>query len=399
MGNLTYGTPQEAGFDPSRIAALKDRAPEWVDANRMRSGVLLVARRGTIVHHEAYGPLTEKPDSPPMEKDTIFALASSSKPTTATCIMMLVERGLLGLNRPIKEYLPEICGEGTDDIEIQHLLTHTSGYDWDDEEELFESRINTRNLLPGDPETGLHSYVASKLDVLWDMPARVSPGSVMTYCDFNYTLLGEIVQRASGQSLDRFAQANVFSPLGMSDTTYIEDAAKRDRKAMRGDNVYGGGTPGRPMSGLEGLWNASAPWGGAGMDSTALDLATSAQLFLDKGYFGSERLLSGATVHEMTRNQIPGTKSDFFGVRTVEASWGLGWMIQGNDRWRWYNSTLTPKGTFYHGGSGGSFFWVDPVHDIVGVYLTVCLEADMETKEHHMNIDLFQNMVMAAVAN
>ena len=127
MTILTNGSPEEAGFDPKRIELLRQRVPEWVDGKRMRSGVLLAARRGTIVFHEAYGPLTDQADSPAMVKDTIFSVASITKTVTATAAMILVERGQLGLNRPIKEYLPEVCGEGTEDIEVQHLFTHTSG--------------------------------------------------------------------------------------------------------------------------------------------------------------------------------------------------------------------------------------------------------------------------------
>lgn len=74
-------------------------------------------------------------------------------------------------------------------------------------------------------------------------------------------------------------------------------------------------------------------------------------------------------------------------------------MIQGNNRWRWYSSTLAPKGAIYHGGAGGSMFWIDRVNEVVGVYLTICLDIDMDVKEHHFNFDLFQNMVTAAVAD
>ena len=96
----------------------------------------------------------------------------------------------------------------------------------------------------------------------------------------------------------------------------------------------------------------------------------------------------------MTRNQIPGIGTDFLGGHD-EASWGLGWGIQGDDRWIWSESTLTPKGMFQHLGAGGHCIWVDPQNEIVGVYLSVCLDINVDIWEHHFNLDLFQNMVTA----
>ena len=121
---------------------------------------MLAARRGKIVFHEAYGPLTADVGSPPLQKDSIFSTGSLGKTTTSTAIMLLVEDGLLGLNRPIKEYLPEICGTGTDDIEVQHLLTHTSGFSDADAGERVAQRISSMFHLEGDPTAGLERMPA-----------------------------------------------------------------------------------------------------------------------------------------------------------------------------------------------------------------------------------------------
>lgn len=397
MSILSYGTPEEAGFDPDRIAALKDRAPEWCDGTRMRSGVLLAARRGKIVFHEAYGPLTDKADSPPLQKDSIFSVMSATKPVTATAIMMLVEDGLLGLNRPLKEYLPEICGEGADDVEIQHLLTHTSGFSDEGLDEKFQSRIAENWTLPGNEAAGLHKFNEREFACLWDIKSHWSPGSRMEYCNYGYKLLGEILRRVSGQSITEFAAERIFDPLGMKDTSYIRDDAKTERLVRRGEGVFAGSIAGDPMQGPEGIWREVAPWGDSSMESTARDMANFGQLSLDGGIHGDKRLLSRATVHEMSRNQIPGIKTEFLGQAPSEASWGLGWMIQSDDRWRWANATLPPKGTFYHGGIGGHLIWVDPVNEIVGVHLSVCLDIDVDKNEMHWNLDLFQNMVTAAI--
>lgn len=375
MTMLTYGTPQEAGMDAGRIEKLRARAPQWIDPERMRCAVLLAARRGRIAYHEAYGTLTWEQDSPITEKDAIFRVASITKPITATLAMMLVEDGLLGLNRPIKEYLPEICGQGTDDVEVQHLFTHTSGFDEEDAEVRYEKALQSKTATSG----GIRS-VASYLPATWDLPSQHAPGSKMDYADHNFELVGEIVRRVSGMTLEGFARARLFDPLGMCDTSYERDTTKLERIARR----------------REGLVLPEGVWGADGLNITALDLAKFGQMFLDTGLGPSGRILSPASVREMTRNQIPGIKTEFLGVHE-EASWGLGWTIQDNERWRWCVGSLTPKGTFYHMGAGGYQIWIDPVNEIVGVYLSVCLDIDQETMEHHWNLDLFQNMVTAAV--
>jgi CubicO group peptidase (beta-lactamase class C family) len=370
-------------MDPDRIAALAARASEWLDPMRMRSAVLLAARRGKIVYHEAHGPLTWEPDAPSLLKDTIFSVASIAKPVTATAAMVLVEDGKLGLNRPIKEYLPEVCGEATDDIEVQHLLTHTSGFEDQEAETLYVAALKEQLEGSATVDDLYYHERAPYFDALWPLRSTFSPGSKMSYCSHNLNLLGEIIRRVSGQSLNDFAGERLFGPLAMKDTSYGRDRSKQDRWVIRSAES--------PL--IEEEWGASI------LNVTALDLARFGQMFLDKGRCAAGRILSPASVHEMTRNQIPEVGVSFFGQEDVEASWGLGWAIQGDKRWLWSSGTLTPEGTFNHIGGGGSAIWIDPVNEIVGVYLSVCLDIDFEKMEHHWNLDLFQNMVTAAVAD
>lgn len=384
-------------MDRGRIAALRDRAQQWCDGYGMRSGVLLAARRGRIIFHEAYGPQTAEQASTSLQTNSIFSVASISKPITATAVLMLVEDGLLGLNRPLKEYLPEVCGPGTDDIEVQHLLTHTSGYAGEAATERISSAMAQHGDLTGDPEAALHKFTAAYLTTYWDLASHWSPGSQMTYSDHNYALLAEIVRRVSGKPLHTYSRERIFEPLGMTDTTGIRDDSKNDRQVRRGDDVLHGSVAGDPMAGLEGNWLQTAPWGFTGVSSTALDLAIFGQMFLNGGRYGDHRLLSRSSVHEMTRNQIPGISADMNGM-SIEASWGLGWMVQANNRWTWANATLNPVGTFYHLGAGGLGLWIDPINEIVAVYLSVCLDIDLEAGFMRSPRDLFLNMVVAAIA-
>lgn len=396
---LINGTSEEAGVDPGRVARLKLRASEWIDGHRTRSFVGLAARRGKIFFHEAYGPLTDETDSPPLQTSSIFSIASVTKSLTATLAMLLVEDGKLGLNRPIKEYLPEICGDDTDDVEVQHLLTHTSGFNDESWYELFMENKSQYADIKSDPAISLHPFNEILLDRIWSDKSHWPSGSRMEYCSKNYDLLGEIIRRVSGQSLAEFGSEKLFLPLGLSDTSYVMDPTKADRFVRRGDEGPAGTLPGDPMSGFEGAWIQEAAWGSVGVDSTALDLANFGQCFLDVGRHNNTRLLSSASIREMTRNQIPGIGAEAFGKWYPEASWGLGWTVQHDVRWPWMGNTLCPKGTFYHTGLGGHMLWIDPVNEIVGVYLSVSLDQDWEAQMMRGDSDRFQNMVTAAVSD
>src|SRR3989442_5491727 len=125
---LRPGPPKDAGMFPERVAHVRDLCAGWVEEGHTATLGVCVARRGVVVLHESFGILGPGPDSPRLEHDGLFAGASVTKAITATLVMQLVEDGLLGLNRPAKDYLPEISGEGTEEILVHHLLTHTSGY-------------------------------------------------------------------------------------------------------------------------------------------------------------------------------------------------------------------------------------------------------------------------------
>ena len=114
--DLQDGTPEQAGFKPDRLKRVSERAASWVADGKTPSLVVLAARRGVIALHEAFGTLTHESDSPPLAIDSVFPVSSIAKPATATAIMLLVEDGLLGLARPVVDYIPELTGKGAGDI-------------------------------------------------------------------------------------------------------------------------------------------------------------------------------------------------------------------------------------------------------------------------------------------
>ena len=392
---LRPGAPEEVGMSARRVRHVGQLAAGWVAQGITSALVILVVRRGVVVLHEAFGRLTPDDDAPPVKCDTIYPVTSLAKPITATAAMLLVEDGLLGLQRPVSEYLPEFSGEGKQEVRVHHLLTHTSGLRDEDVNAHAAKKRGVVAIPP--PEETQHPWINEYLFLRYDAPLWKPPGVEMSYSSYNYNLLGEIVRRVSGQALADFARARIFEPLGMQDTFYIVPDSVRARIVRRPLDApfavtLGSGAPGLGTRELQEL-----PLAGSGVYSTAMDMAIFGQMFLNRGSYGEARILSPAAVAEMTRNQIPGIGAQRLGEFFPEASWGFGWSIHGNKRAPQCGSLYSPQ-AFDHNGAGGTYFWVDPVYEIVGVYFSVALERidDTRVKVCH---DLFTNAVTAAVVD
>jgi CubicO group peptidase (beta-lactamase class C family) len=299
--------------------------------------------------------------------------------------MLLVEEGLLGLNRPVREYLPEFVGVGKDVVMVHHLLTHTSGLR---DEDVDAHAVANRACFPaGESLPGLADYMSAR----WDASLWKAPGTEMSYCNYNYELLGEIVARSCGQPLPDFVRARICEPLGMGDTHFVVPEALRGRIVHRPLDAFA-------AQFLDSRQLQDEPFASGGAFGSALDLATFGQMFLNRGCYGDVRLLSPATVAAVTRNHIPGISALFSGQVFPEASWGLGWDILGEKKAE-RDGSLRSTRTFQHGGLGGVFLWVDPVYEIVGAYFSVVLRLLPAFGNLDWNADLFMNMVTAAVVD
>jgi CubicO group peptidase (beta-lactamase class C family) len=385
---LRNGTPEEAGMSPERIAHVARLAEGWVRDGIHPALVVLAARRGVIVLHEAVGKLTPEPDSPPLARDTIFPISSITKPITATCVMQLVEDGLLGLNRPVQDYIPEFVGEGKPAVMVHQLLTHTSGInEFELAAHMWRQHGNT-----GEPPIEAVVALGRRNDYLhrcYDAPLWKPPGVEMSYCNMNYALLGEIVQRVSGTALADLAAARIFAPLGMTNSYYLAPDAVEDRVVRR--------RPDAPYAALlENPEQRKMFRAFGSVSSTAIDMAVFLHMFLNGGTYGGVRILSPASVAEMTRNQIPGIGIEFVGERHAEASWGYGWAVQSNEKWMYYRGSLRSPRAFDHAGLGGVYLWVDPMYEMVGIYFSVGAEM-LPSGRLKTCADLFESAVTAAV--
>jgi CubicO group peptidase (beta-lactamase class C family) len=378
---LRSGAPGEAGMAVDRIEHIKRLCGAWVDQGVHKALCVLVARRGVVCLHEAFGQLGPG-EAPALQGDSIFPVLSISKPITATVLMQLVEDGRAGLSRPVQEYVPEFRGARKELVCVHHLLTHTSGIGGGGTATEDDDAAGTTD----DPEVGEWVRQIAR------MPLRYEPGTEMRYTGANYVLIGEIIRRVTGRTHDELANERIFGPLGMADSSYALPPERADRAI--GWNA---------MPGLLDTTSTefrAEPTPNTGVQSTALDLAVLGQTFLNGGTYGDCVVLHPATVAEMTRDQIPGVGANFsigaYERHFAEASWGYGWSIAGNERWpRW---PMFPRGTFSHSGGGGALLWIDPVNEIVGVYLSIC-RFSRETYDPLSNNDLFVNAIVAATTD
>lgn len=322
-------TATRAAFRPSNLAAL-DLAISTAISNRAAPGAVLWLERYGASYHRAFGSRAILPDSETMTEDTIFDVASLTKVlATAPAVMLLVERGRIGLDEPAKKYLPGFTGDSRDAVTVRDLLTHTSG---------LRSGLG---LFPG-----WSGYDEAIQRAIRERP-EFQPGTRFVYSDVNFILLGEIVQRASGRPFDEFCATEVFRPLGMNDTSFRPKAFLRSRIAptTREGGEYLRGVvhdpTARRMGGVAGH---------AGVFSTAADIARYCRVLLADGAMPGGRFMRPETVALMTRVHTPPTLP---GTRRA-----LGWDV--DTAYSGARGNVFPVGSYGLTGWTGTSMWLDP---------------------------------------
>ncbi len=232
----------------------------------MAGAVVLVARQGRIAYLRAFGHRQLEPAQVPMTTDTVFDLASLTKPiATATSVMKLVELGQVKLDDPVAKYVPEFAQNGKQAVTVLQLLTHQGG------------------LTPDNALQDYEEGAEKAWQRIWALPLTAEPGSRFIYSDVGFIVLGELVQRVSGSSVHEFSRQHIFGPLGMSETGYLPDESLRQRAAAteQRDGRWMCGEVHDPRAYLLG-----GIAGHAGLFSTAEDLAVYGQMLLQGGQYG-----------------------------------------------------------------------------------------------------------------
>jgi CubicO group peptidase (beta-lactamase class C family) len=346
---LSTGDPDEVGLSSAILDAGVELYREAIAAGHLVGAVLLVAKDGKVVLHEALGWRNKGRDLP-MEANTMFRMASNTKPPVATAISMLVADGKLEYDDPVRDHIPSFDDYRSGFIQIKHLLSHTSGF-----------RIPTLFLQPYMQASAEHPDAPTlQLEAarFGEVGAEVLPGSSYSYSNPGYNTLGALVEIASGQPLEEFLDNRLYTPLGMNDSYHHEVAEKLDGKLDRMGAVYYSQEGGEWVPGWEPGDPPQVPFvrASGGMISTASDYAIFCQMYLNGGVYGGERIIREETVRLMTTTAfLAGGEAE--PDRGVRVGYGFGWSVD-------------PDGTFSHTGSDGTGAWVDPNHDLIVLVFT-----------------------------
>jgi uncharacterized protein YbbC (DUF1343 family)/CubicO group peptidase (beta-lactamase class C family) len=332
-------------FREDGLALMKKTVQHALDDGEAPGAVVLIGQ-GEQKEMVVMGHRAEQPQKEPMTGDTIFDVASLTKVVaTTTCVMKLVEERRLNLDASISTWLPEFVGEGREEITLRHLLTHTSGL--------------AAGIALNPPWEGRD---AGRALALASRPLR-GVDEAFRYSDPNFILLGEIVERVSGEPLDRYAEKQVFAPLKMRSTGYVPPESWRVRIAPSAKDDAGGWWRGvvhdptsRRMGGVTGH---------AGLFSCAEDLSRFARMLANGGELDGVRILKEETVRLMTSVQSP---------PTVLARRGLGWDLDSS--YSRSRGKIFPLGSFGHSGFTGVSLWINPATRSYVVVLTSRLHPD-----------------------
>lgn len=339
-------TPETAGFDPERLGKAADLLERAVADGVTPGGVLIVARRGTVVLEEAAGRLTYDEGSPAVTPSTIYDLASLTKViATTTLVMRRVEEGVLDLDATAASRLPELEESAVGGATLRDLLAHSSGLPCCTE--LF--RELREDLDRDEARARYLEHIAGT-----ELPAARRERAI--YSDLGVLLLGEILERGSDRGLALQVEEEVLAPLGLTDTGYLPPEDLRERIAPTEFDSWRGRLPhGEVHDENAHALGGVAPH--AGLFGTARDVAVFGQAMLNGGAYGAHRLAAAETVHIFTRRAelVPGS------------SRALGWHTPSDpsSAGRYFSAR-----SFGHTGFTGTSLWIDPELDLIVVLLT-----------------------------
>jgi CubicO group peptidase (beta-lactamase class C family) len=335
---LPSAAPSTVGMSAERLIALDRVVARGITAGGYPGAALVVGRNGAAVWSKGFGALSWGKTSPSVDPNsTIYDLASLTKVVgLTTAAMILFDEGKLSLDAPVVEYLPEFAGGGRDAITIRHLLTHRSG------------------LPAGRDLWRVARTPAQARQMVLETSLACKPDRCFIYSDLGADVLGFVIERISGQPLDRFVDDRVFGPLGMTDTGF-RPADSLEYRIAPTEVTPPRGYPVRGEVHDENAYALGGVAGHAGLFSTAADLAVFAQMMLNGGHYGGVRVVSDSAVRIFT------TRAAGAGARA------LGWeMAEGGTASGEY---LSPT-AYGHTGFTGTSMWIDPERQMFVILLT-----------------------------
>ncbi len=349
--DLPVVDPATVGFDGDRLERLVPMIEAAVERRQMPGCVVAIGRHGRLAWLRAFGQKRLLPAPEPMTVDTVFDLASLTKPiATGTSVMILVERGQLRLRDKVSEHIEGFAEGGKEAITVEQLMTHQSGLIADND---------LAEYAQGPAEAWQRIVRA---------PAAHEPGTKFVYSDVGFIVLGELIRKASGQDVHAFSRAHVFQPLGMSETGFQPSEPLRQRAAPteQRDGVWIQGEVHDPRA-----YRLGGIAGHAGLFSTARDLAIYAQTMLQRGQYQGRQILSFPAVARMTA-----------AVPIANALRSPGW-----DKLSGYSSNraeLFTASAFGHGGFTGTVIWIDPELDMFFIFLSNRVHPDGKGNVNHL---------------
>jgi uncharacterized protein YbbC (DUF1343 family) len=334
---LPQAAPEEVGMSSEKLAAIDSIVAQGLEEKKMPGCVVLVARRGKIVLLKAYGNRSVEPEATPMTTDTVFDMASITKPlATATSVMLLVEAGKLRLDDTVAKHWPEFGSNGKESITIEQLLTHQGG------------------LIPDNSLADYAGGYEQSMQKVAALKPQVEPGTKFIYSDVSMITLAEVVRRLTGQDVHKFSQQHIFRPLGMAETGYLpaEPLKKRAAPTEEREGHWMQGEVHDPRA-----YRLGGIAGHAGLFSTATDLAVYAQMMHGRGEYGGVRIMKPETFAEMTTAR-----------RVSRGARGLGWDMRTGysiNRGEGFS-----RRAFGHGGFTGTVLWIDPELETTFIFLS-----------------------------
>ena len=366
---LPVADPAAVGMSSEKLQLVGDKVQSLIREKHIAGASVMVTRRGKIVYSETFG-LRDIENKKPMEADTIFRIYSMTKAVTSVAAMMLVERGELRIEDAVSKYLPEfknakVWKDGKARIPktpatVKDLLCHTSGYSYGNIgiQPIDEAHRENGSLLETVPLSRFYRQAAL-------IPMAFDPGESWLY-GISTDLLGAVVERVSGLTLDQFFQSQIFTPLGMVDTGFVIPEDKRARLAVAYDSNKKGALKRRTTD----LFTYSAKTrmfsGGGGLASTIRDYTRFLQMMANGGELHGHRLLKKKTVENMTRNHLPASAMPirFPGNLRHGTGFGLGFSVK-VDQKDWNKAGRL--GEYGWGGMLSTHFWISPADQLVVV--------------------------------